>query len=92
MSQARLSADEIKSVVNQILVDEFEVEEAALEPSRPLADLGLDSLDGVDLVVALEKAFRVRIPEQEARSIRTLADIYARVQSRQEAAAAGSAP
>lgn len=51
--------------------------------------MGLDSLDGVDLVMALEKAFRVRIPEQEARSIRTLADIYARVAARQ-ADAAGS--
>lgn len=89
MSQARLSADEIRSLVDSILVEEFEVEPDALEPTRPLADMGLDSLDGVDLVVALEKAFRVRIPEQEARSIRTLADIYARVAARQ-ADAAGS--
>jgi acyl carrier protein len=90
VSQARLNADEVRAVVNSILVEEFEVEESALEPSKPLADLGLDSLDGVDLVVALEKAFRVRIPEQEARSIRTLADIYARVLARQDAAGSPS--
>lgn len=89
MSQTRLSTDEVHALVNSILVEEFEVDPAALEPTKPLADLGLDSLDGVDLVVALEKAFRVRIPEQEARSIRTLGDIYARVLAR---SSAGSAP
>ena len=75
---------DIESTVNAILVDEFEVDEGALRPDAKLGeDLDMDSLDGVDLVVALEKAFRVRISEEEARGIRTLSDIYDRVRDHQ---------
>jgi len=41
----------------------------------------MDSLDGVDLVVALEKTFRCRIPEGEVKKIRTLGDIYDNVRA-----------
>ena len=76
------TTQEIQSRVNQIMIDEFEVEPAALIPEANLAeDLDMDSLDGVDLVVALEKCFGVRIPEEDARGIRTLGDIYARVEA-----------
>jgi acyl carrier protein len=74
-------------IVHGILIDEFEVEAADLEPDALLKDLGIDSLDGVDLVVALEKAFHCRIGEQEARGIRTLQDLYDRVFARLRAAA-----
>ena len=71
---------EAAQIVKAILVDEFECDPAALQPEAKLnEDLGLDSLDGVDLVVASEKSFRYRIPEQEAREIRTLQDIYDQV-------------
>jgi acyl carrier protein len=64
------------------MIEEFEVDADKLEPGAMLAeDLDLDSLDGVDLVVALEKTFACRIPEEEARGIRTLGDIYAKVEA-----------
>lgn len=70
----------IVPLVNQIMIDEFEVEPDAIHIEALLGDdLGLDSLDGVDLVVALEKTFKCRIPEEEARGIRTMRDIYERV-------------
>jgi acyl carrier protein len=48
-----------------------------LKPEASLRDdLDLDSLDGVDLIVAIEKKFHCRVDEEEARSIRTLNDIY----------------
>jgi acyl carrier protein len=74
------TTQEIQTAVDRIMIDEFEVEPQALRPEAHLGDdLDLDSLDGVDLVVALEKTFACRIPEEDARSIRTLGDIYARV-------------
>jgi acyl carrier protein len=86
------SAAALEQIVQRIMIDEFEVDEAALRPEARLRDdLGLDSLDGVDLVVALEKAFRCRIPEEEARSIRTLGDIYARIRQRAPQAVGGTA-
>ena len=52
-----------------------------MDVSKRQVFLDMDSLDGVDLVVALEKTFACRIPEEEARGIRTLGDIYAKVQA-----------
>ena len=79
---------DIEATVNRIMVEEFEVEADSLRPDSLLGeDLGLDSLDGVDLVVALEKAFKCRIAESEAREIRTLSDIYQQVRQRLESAA-----
>lgn len=75
-----MTDEEIRAAVDKIMIDEFEVEPEALIPTASLAeDLDMDSLDGVDLVVALEKTFRCRIPEEEARGIRTLGDIYEKV-------------
>ncbi len=75
-----MTPEEIRKAVDQIMIGEFEVEPESLTPEAALdTDLDLDSLDGVDLVVALEKTFACRIPEEEARGIRTLGDIYDRV-------------
>ena len=77
-----MTTEEIRKAVDQIMIDEFEVEPDSLTPDAKLQDdLDLDSLDGVDLVVALEKTFSCRIPEEEARGIRTLGDIYAKVEA-----------
>jgi acyl carrier protein len=79
---ARPDAAGIEEVVDRIMVTEFEAEPQALHPeSRLREDLGLDSLDGVDLVVALEVAFGFRIAEGDARGIRTLGDVYERIRS-----------
>jgi acyl carrier protein len=65
------------SAVHTIFIEGFEVEEDLLVGTAQLGeDLGLDSLDGIDLVVALEKEFSFRIPEEIARSMTHLQDIY----------------
>ena len=67
-------------MVNRVMIDEFEAEHEQLNAEAHLRDdLGMDSLDGVDLVVALEMAFGFRIPEKEARGIRKLGDVYDRI-------------
>ena len=74
------TSQEIVTIVNRIMIEEFEAEREDLLPAANLrTDLGLDSLDAVDLVVALEVAFGFRIPEQEARAIRTLGDVHERI-------------
>lgn len=78
-----MSPDEVRSSIDTIMVEEFECERADLVPAAALGDdLGLDSLDGVDLVVALEKTLHCRLTEDEVKQIRTLGDIYSRVESR----------
>ena len=69
--------DRIIEIVNQVLVKEFEIDAALLKPNALLyEDIGLDSLDAVDLIVMVDKELGVRIEEEEARAIRTLEDVY----------------
>ena len=64
-------------MINGVLVEEFEIEAKLLRPDAALfEDLGLDSLDAVDLIVLIEKRAGIRMEDEQARSIRTLEDIY----------------
>jgi acyl carrier protein len=76
-----MNLEDIVSQVNKIMIEGFEVDSDLLTPEAQLKDdLGLDSLDGVDLVVALEKTFGCRIAEEDARQIKSLQDIYSHIQ------------
>ncbi|MCX5714313.1 MAG: acyl carrier protein [Candidatus Omnitrophica bacterium] len=68
---------EILRMVNEVFTDSFEIPSNKLVPeANVFNDLGLDSLDIVDLVVALQKKFGVTIRDDErVRTIRTLGDI-----------------
>ena len=75
----------IVEIVHQTLVQQFELSGADLAGEANLfEDLGLDSLDSVDLVVALERAAGFKInraaDEERIRQVRTLDDLYGFVQ------------
>ncbi|WP_163336456.1 acyl carrier protein [Desulfopila sp. IMCC35008] len=61
----------------EVLAEEFELEQADMVPEATLYDdLGLDSLDAVDMVVVLEKTFKMKLTDEEAlRSIRSIDDL-----------------
>ncbi len=68
--------------VHNVLVEEFELDQSDLADEADLySDLGLDSLDTVDLVVALEKAFGFKVDraadDEVIRSMRMLRELYA---------------
>jgi len=73
-----MTEQEIIEKVNNVFMTAFEIDEAQIRPEAHIfEDLGLDSLDIVDLVVELQKAFGVKIrDEEQVREIRTLSDIY----------------
>ena len=73
-----ISEEQVRRRVTQIMADEFELEPELLQPDATLyEDLGLDSLDAVDMVVALEKAFGMKMTDEEAmRAVRTLGDLF----------------
>ncbi|AMV72118.1 phosphopantetheine-binding protein [Desulfuromonas carbonis] len=73
-----MTEEQIIDLINRSLAEEFELELADLQPEANIyADLGLDSLDTVDMVIVLEGAFKFKIREEEAiREIRTLGDIH----------------
>ncbi|MCK5689865.1 acyl carrier protein [Myxococcota bacterium] len=75
------SREEIVVQVNQILIDEFEVDKENIKPETLLKeDLELDSLDAVDMIVALEQSLKIRVDEEEAKKILTVGDVYSFVQ------------
>jgi acyl carrier protein len=63
----------IEERVKKVVVDQLEIkeEEATMEASF-VDDLGADSLDTVELVMALEEEFDTEIPDEEAEKIRTI--------------------
>ncbi|MEI7946734.1 MAG: acyl carrier protein [bacterium] len=73
-----MTREEIVSIINNVFEDSFEIEPERLVPDANIfLDLGLDSLDTVDLVVAIQKKFGVQVRDDErVRSIRTLGDVY----------------
>ncbi len=61
--------------VKQIIVEQLGVDEGEVTPSASFVDdLGADSLDTVELVMAFEEAFDIEIPDEDAEKIRTVAD------------------
>ena len=61
--------------VKKIVMEQLDVEESVVVPEASFVDdLGADSLDQVELIMAMEEAFEVSIPDEEAEKIRTLQD------------------
>src|SRR6185437_6148543 len=65
----------VEEKVKQIIVEQLGVDEAEVTPSASFVDdLGADSLDTVELVMAFEEAFELEIPDEDAEKIRTVQD------------------
>lgn len=73
-----MTEQEVIELIDSSLAEEFELDRADMTPEANIyEDLGLDSLDTVDMVIVLEGAFNFKIREEESvRSIRTLGDIH----------------
>ncbi len=68
-------SDSVEEKIKSIIVNQLGVEEAAVVPkAKFIEDLGADSLDIVELVMAMEEAFGIDIPDEEAENIRTVSD------------------
>ncbi|MCK5775508.1 MAG: acyl carrier protein [Bacteroidales bacterium] len=67
---------EIASKVNDFLVDEFELEADILTPNATWKDIGIDSLDFVDIVVVVEDIFDVIIKGEDMVEVKTLQAFY----------------
>ncbi|MDP9159169.1 MAG: acyl carrier protein [Acidobacteriota bacterium] len=73
--------------VKQIIGEQLGVDEGEVTPSASFVDdLGADSLDQVELVMALEEAFSVEIPDEDAEKIRTVQDAIDYVEKHAKAA------
>lgn len=68
---------EIELLVNDFLIEEMEIEAALINENATLKDdLGLDSLDFVDIVVIVEKTFGFKIKPEEMGRVLTVKEFY----------------
>lgn len=67
----------LQAKVADIIANQLGVEKEIITPEANVVDdLGADSLDVVELVMALEEAFDLEIPDEDAEKIRLVKDIY----------------
>ena len=73
-------ADETFARVKKIIVEQLGVEENEVTMEASITeDLGADSLDQVELVMAFETEFGIDIPDEEAEKIKTVGDAVAKI-------------
>ena len=69
--------EEIIKRINQLLIEEIEIDEAQISPTADLKkDLGIDSLDFVDLFVIIDNNFGFKMKAEEMSDIKKLDDFY----------------
>lgn len=68
--------------INGFLVEEFEIEEQFINPEASWKEIGIDSLDFVDIVVIIEKSYGFRLKGEEMATIKTLGQFYDHIHSR----------
>ena len=70
-----MTATNVESKVKGIIAEQLGVAEDEIKiTSSFIEDLGADSLDIVELVMAMEEEFEVEIPDEEAENIKTVSD------------------
>lgn len=77
-----MDTNELYSRIKAILVDQFEVDEAAISMDANLYDeLEIDSIDAVDLLVQLKELTGKKIPPEAFRDVRTIGDVMSALTS-----------
>lgn len=73
----------IEDKVKEIIVDQLGVEAEQVKPEASfIDDLGADSLDTVELVMAFEEEFDLEIPDEDAEKIKTVGDAITYIKSK----------
>ncbi|HVH17336.1 MAG TPA: acyl carrier protein [Myxococcota bacterium] len=68
--------DSLEIKVRNIVAEQLGVDVGEVTPdARILDDLGADSLDVVEMVMSLEEAFDIEVPDQDVEELRTVADV-----------------
>ena len=72
----------VEDRIKKIIAEQLGVEEDEVVPEASFVeDLGADSLDTVELVMALEEEFDIEIPDEDAEKIKTVQDVIQYIES-----------
>ena len=77
-----MSDSSIEEKVKDIIVEQLSVNAEQVNPdAKFIEDLGADSLDTVELVMAFEEEFSIEVPDEEAEKLQTVGDMIRYVES-----------
>ena len=78
-----MAAQDVADGLREIMAARLGLPPEQLVPeARLVEDLGLDSLDAVELAISVERKFDIEVPEEELTKLKTVADMVALVESR----------
>ena len=79
-----MTAEQVEQKVKEIIVEQLGVDEAQVDKTASFVDdLGADSLDIVELVMAFEEAFKLEVPDEDAEKLKTVGDAIQYITSHQ---------
>ncbi|HYA02325.1 MAG TPA: acyl carrier protein [Syntrophobacteria bacterium] len=82
-----MTAADMKKRIVEIIATQLGIDQADVTPEANVVDdLGADSLDVVELIMALEEEFNLEIPDEEAEKIKNVQDIFTYMESTHKAA------
>ncbi len=80
-----MNREDVKKIVNDFLIDEFEIDEELIhDDANLIEDLGIESLDFVDIVVIIEKEFNFKVKLEDLANVHTLNDLYDYIEQRKK--------
>lgn len=78
-----MTAQEVADGLKEIMAARLGLQAEQIVPeARLVEDLGLDSLDAVELAIAVERKFNIDVPEEELTKLKTVADMVKLVETR----------
>lgn len=79
-----MTPEQVEQKVKEIIVEQLGVDEAQVDKTASFVDdLGADSLDIVELVMAFEEAFKLEVPDEDAEKLKTVGDAIQYITSHQ---------
>ena len=81
-----MTREEVITLVNSLLAEEFEIEESEFAPDANLKEtLNLDSINLVDLIALVQFNYKITIPVEDLKKIQTFANLYDYIEEHQAA-------
>ena len=87
-----MSHEELTERVRKIIASAQHLPQEKITPDSTFAELGIDSLDGINILFAVESEFNINIPDAAAQSIRSVRDVIDGIAKLLEGGQAGQQP